>query len=206
MKNKKKLSLLTTAYFPPVQYFSKLFVSEEVYIEIYDNYQKQTYRNRCNILTANGIIPLTIPVHKLQTKTKTKDITIDYSTDWQKNHYKAIESAYGKSPFFEFLIDDFIVFFEKKYQFLIDLNLEIIETIFSILNISSKINYTSEFIAIDNDYDDLRFIIQPKSNVKDYNYKVKPYTQVFSDKFDFQPNLSILDLIFNMGSESLLYL
>ncbi len=194
----------STAYFPPIEYFSKLIECESVYIEIYENYTKQTYRNRCDILSANGRQSLTIPVVKGATrKIFTKDIEIDYSTNWQKIHSKSIEAAYRSSPFYEFFMPEIMLFFEKKYKFLYDFNSQILQIINDFIEIDTKINFTTDFIKLDSkNLNDFRFSISPKQKKVFQNTH---YTQVFSDKFKFQENLSILDLIFNMGSESLSY-
>jgi len=194
----------STAYFPPIEYFSKLIKCKSIYIEIYENYTKQTYRNRCDILSANGRQSLTIPVIKGTTrKITTKDVEIDYSTNWQKIHSKSIEAAYRSSPFYEFFMPEIMPFFEKKYKFLYDFNFQILEIVNDFIDIDTKINFTNDFIKLDTkNLNDFRFSISPKQkNI----FQNTPYTQVFSDKFKFQKNLSILDLIFNMGGESLLY-
>ncbi len=195
----------TTAYFPPIEYFSKLVDCENIYIDIFENYTKQSYRNRCDILSANGRQSLTIPVLKgVERKTKIKDIEIDYSTDWQKIHLKSIEAAYRSSPFYEFFMPEIQPFFEKKYKFLYDFNYQIFKIINDFIEIDTKINFTTDFIPIDKkDTNDFRFSINPKQ--KDI-FSNTAYTQVFSDKFKFEENLSILDLIFNMGGETLDFL
>lgn len=206
MENKKRI-LLSTAYFPPIHYFSFLVNSEEIFFEKFENFIKQTYRNRCIILTANGILNLSIPVKKSgKLKTLIKDVEIDYKTKWQKNHFKSIESAYKSSPFFDFYIDDLIIFFEKRYKFLYDYNLEIINSLKDILMIDFEIKETSDFIELEkNNFNDLRYSFSPKYVEKTaINYP--KYNQVFKEKFDFIPNLSILDLIFNLGNETCDYL
>ena len=199
------MTLFSTAYFPPIQYFTEIIGHEKIYIENYDNYSKQTYRNRCEILSANGKLSLTIPVIKKEPKTLIKDILIDYSTNWQKNHFKTIEAAYRSSPFYDFFIDEIIVFWEKKNKYLIDYNTQILNVVNDFIGISTKIINTNSFIPIkQSKYKDFRFTIHPKQNKN--NLKYKPYLQVFSEKFDFVPNLSILDLIMNLGQESMSYM
>ena len=197
--------LFLTAYFPPIQFYSELRNYSSVYIEVNENYSKQTYRNRCEILGTNGVLRLSMPVIKKYTKTKTKDILIDYSSNWQKNHFKSIESAYRSSPFYEYFIDDIMIFFNKKYNYLIDMNMQIIDVVNNFLGLDIKILQTENFIDATNLFDDFRFEINPKNKLLNKNLKSKVYTQVFSEKLPFAPNLSILDLIFNMGQESNLY-
>ncbi len=197
-------TILSTAYFPPVQYFSKILNCDNIIIEQHENYTKQSYRNRCEILSPNGKQTLSIPVIKKSgSKQFIKDVKIDYKNSWQSLHLKALKTAYLSSPFFEFYIDAFLPFFEKKQTFLFDLNLEIINTILSELQINKSLKLTKEYIT-DYDFPDFRSSIHPKEKfqIKDKSFKAVKYPQVFFEKFDFIPNLSILDLLFNEGPGS----
>ena len=197
-------TILSTAYFPPVQYFSKILNYDNIIIEQHENYTKQSYRNRCEILSPNGIQTLSIPVIKKSgSKQFIKDVKIDYKNDWQSLHLKALKTAYLSSPFFEFYIDALLSFFEKKYTFLFDLNLEIINTILSELQIDISLNFTKEY-KTGYDFPDFRSSIHPKEKfqIKDHSFKAVKYPQVFFEKFDFVPDLSILDLLFNEGPNS----
>ncbi len=202
--------LLSTAYFAPIQYYCKQIQYNSVLIEQWENYAKQSYRNRCNIFGANGLLTLSIPVVKATNKKiYTKDVRISYDTNWQKLHQKGIESAYKSSPFYEYYIDDIAPVFLKKWNYLLDLNMHINEVICDILEIENRLTLTDDFIPVNqSDYLDLRNSIHPKpSKSKEDNHFVPlPYTQVFSDKLGFISNLSILDLIFNKGNESIVYL
>ena len=196
-------AILSTAYFPNIEYISKFLQYDRILIEANENYTKKSFRNRCNILSANGLITLSVPV--IQNKNEKfliKDTQISYAENWQKEHLAALESAYNSSPFFEYYIDDFKRFFINKYENLFEYNLEILKLILSIIGIEKHIELTSEFIEIENNYDDFRFNISKNRNT-DLSQK---YVQVFSEKFSFVPNLSILDVIFNLGPESILYL
>lgn len=196
--------LLTTAYFPPVSYFSAIQQSTHIYIEQYENFGKQSYRNRCEIMTANGVIPLTVPVAKANSKTLVKDLKIVYVSPWQKLHFKGIESAYKNSPYFEYYIDDLMPFFEKKETYLFDLNNKILETLLSLLKITKPVSLTNDYIREgDPTYSDLRNSIHPKATrrMPGADFPVIPYRQTFSDRFDFIPNLSMLDLLFCCGTE-----
>lgn len=208
MKNAK--TLLASSFFAPIQYYCKLVQYPEIHIEQWENYSKQSYRNRCNIYGANGILPLSVPVAKATSKKiLSKDVKISYDTDWQKLHWKGIEAAYKSSPFYEFYIDDFERFFTKKWDYLLEFNNEIQNEIIGLLEIEPKIQYTDDFIEFGNpEFDDFRNIIHPKSSKSntDELFNPKKYYQVFGDKHGFIENLSILDLIFNMGPESLIYL
>jgi hypothetical protein len=194
-------AILSTAYLGPVEYFTKFLIYDKIWIEAEENYQKQSYRNRCEILTSNGKLALSIPVTKEQPKTKTKDIRIDYSVDWQKDHWNAIESAYSASPFFEFFVDDFLPFFQQKYTFLLDFNTYLLEMIINHLEIDVEIDYTKKFEHSPEFLDDFRNTIHPKQKVRANNSNFSPYQyyQVFYDRFDFFPNLSIIDLLFCEG-------
>ena len=203
------MQLLSTAYFPPIQYYSKLVQENPIYIECFENYAKQSYRNRCDILGANGRLTLSVPVLKgARKKILTKDIQIEYVENWQKIHFKGIESAYRKSPYYEYYIDDIEPIFNKDFKYLIDLNEHIMSILNEIIEINPQIERTTDYIKDTSGYIDWREGIHPKKSkrLEDENYTEVAYTQVFSDKFEYQENLSILDLIFNLGPESLIHL
>jgi len=196
--------ILSTSYLPPIQYISKLFLYNNIIIENDENYNKQTYRNRCEIYGANGRQTLSIPVKlKQRPKCKIKDVKIDYSMNWQKNHWKSIESAYKNSPFFEFYCDDFLPFYKLKYNYLIDYNYKLLNTIICNLEINNTIRFSDKYRKDINDSYDYRYTIQPKLTLKDNSFNEVKYTQVFDTKHGFMPNLSIIDLIFNEGPNSI---
>ncbi len=194
--------LLSTAYFGPVRYFSKLAGYPEIYLEQHENFTKQTFRNRAVILGANGPVPLIVPVEKGRgPKIKIKDLRIAYHEEWQRTHWRTIFSAYNSSPFFEYYADDLESFFRKKFNFLFDLNLQITKTILEILEIPANLKLTVDFEQFPETYLNFRERINPKvhRNLDDPGFSAKPYTQVFSEKFGFVADLSILDLLFNEG-------
>jgi len=199
--------ILSTAYLPPVQYFAKLIGYQNVYIEVFETYAKQSYRNRCEILSCNGPLSLIVPVIKTNgNKTLTKDIRIDYSTNWQKNHWKAIESAYRNSAYYDFVSDLLLPFYTRKETFLIDYNNKINNELFLFLGISKKFSETDQFHKqYTTDIADLRTAIHPKTQFQsgDKLFTLVKYYQVFSDRFEFVPNLSIIDLLFNEGLNSI---
>ncbi len=198
--------LLSTASFPPVQYFSKFILFENIYIEQFEHFIKQTYRNRYEIMAANGIISLVVPVVKGRgRKVKIKDLQISYDTNWQRNHWRTIFSAYNSSPFFEYYKDDIRPFFEKHHKFLFDFNLEIIETLCELLEIEPNIVLTENFEQVPVNTLNFREEITPKKHFAKPDKKFIPqqYTQVFHEKTGFAPNLSVLDLLFNEGPNSI---
>lgn len=195
-----KTAIFSTAYFPSVQYFTEIVKGKNIVIEKHENYVKQSYRNRCKILSTNGIQTLSIPVKKISgQKIPIADTQIDYTESWQQVHFKSIATAYQKSPFYEFYIDAFEKFFTKKYKFLFDFNTEILETLLSELEIEKKISFTEKYEVEIPNYNDFRNSINPK-NKFDKDFLGKKYIQVFSNKFNFAENLSILDLLFNEGT------
>ena len=139
-------SVFSVAFFPPIEFFHIAIKSDLLLIEATENYQKQSYRNRCNILTANGILPLVIPICHTHSKTAIQEVRLDYKTDWQRKHWRAIESAYNGSPYFQYYADFFLSFFEKKHTFLLDYNMEILQIICKLLEIKPKIIYTEDYI------------------------------------------------------------
>lgn len=201
---------LTTAYLPPVQYYTKFVADQKIVIEQNDNYVKQTYRNRCSIVSANGPISLSIPVvHSSSEKTITKDIRIAEHGNWQHMHWNAIISAYNSTPFFEFYQDDLHPFFHKKIDFLFDFNIELHSLVLKLLNLETPdIIFTDNYKTDFSDGElDMREAIHPKKDWKtDPHFCPSPYYQVFDQKFGFIENMSIIDLLFNMGNESLIVL
>jgi hypothetical protein len=198
--------VLTSTYLGNIQFYSKLFAFPEVWIEQHCNYTKQTYRNRCKIATANGIMVLSIPTIKpITEKCKTKDIRIDNSQHWQQIHWRAFESGYNSSPFFEYYKDDFAPFYTKKFDFLVDYTLALQTLVLKLLEVECSVSLTKTY-SIYPDFIDNRELVSAKKELDDTHFVVEPYYQVFESKFGFISNLSILDLLFNMGNESILVL
>jgi len=195
---------LSTAYFPPIEYFYHILESENIVIDNWETYKKQTYRNRCNIYSEKGLMPLTIPVTKPQGNgTKTNDILIADIDKWKGNHWKTIETAYMNSPFYEYYKEEIYKEFIKQYNKLTDFNNSLLKVILKLLEIDKQINYSESFIKPNTFPNDYRFKISPKvSN----NLIFDEYIQVFADRNGFIENMSILDLIFNLGPEAKYYL
>ncbi len=196
--------LLSTAYFAPPVYFSLLAAYNIALIEKWENYLKQTYRNRCVILGANGPLTLSIPVLRGSFhKTPLREIEIDISRDWRKQHVRSITSAYAMAPYFEYYIDDIIAAINYDCTLLLDFNLNVTETIKDCIGIKTECNLTDSFSKETDMSDDFRYSITPKKKTTVKGYKEKEYTQVFSDRFGFTPGLSILDILFNNGPGTL---
>lgn len=196
---------LSTAYLGPVQQYCKMYRFSDVYIETQENYLKQTYRNRCTIAGANGPLFLSVPIVKPDTpKCLTRDIRISDHGNWRHLHWHAILSAYNMSPFFEYYEEDFAPLYEKKYDFLLDFNEALRQIICRLLDIQPRIRYTETYRpAVANDF---RESIRPRQPLPDPSFSPRPYYQVFKEKYGFLPNLSIVDLLFNMGPEGIVVL
>lgn len=201
---------LTTAYLAPVEYYAHMLIADKVRVEQHDHYMKQTYRNRCVIAGPSGKIDLTVPTLKPDSlKCPTKDIRISDHGNWRHLHLYALESAYGNTPYFEYYRDDFVPFYEKRYGFLMDFNEALQEMICGLIDMQPCVERTAEYLQdVPDGALDLREVIHPKRDYAqlDRVFKVVPYYQVFQEKVGFLPNLSIVDLLFNLGPESLLLL
>lgn len=209
-------AILATTYFGPVQWYQKLNRFDGVLMEQHEHFLKQTYRNRCIIATTQGLQALTVPVEKTPSNLPEgrliKDVRISNHGKWRKEHWNALQSAYGESPFFEFYEDDIRPFFEDHWEYLLDFNMAITEKMCELLDIHPHIELTSSyqnslpFGEGRGGASDFRTAIHPKHPQEDSDFCPKPYYQVYKERFGFQPNLSILDLLFNMGNEAVLYL
>ncbi|MBB1530576.1 MAG: WbqC family protein [Prevotella sp.] len=202
------VSLLATTYFGPVQWYQKLNQSDRCLIERHDHFIKQTYRNRCVIATTNGLQALTVPIERFEgAHCAMLNIRISDHGSWRHLHWNALQSAYGESPFFEFYADDIRPFFERRWDFLVDFNMETTQKMCELLDIQPHITLTDAYVsAEDVGVTDYRDVIRPKNPLPDDRFQPRHYYQVYEQKHGFQPNLSILDLLFNEGPEAVLYL
>ncbi len=197
--------LLSTAYLPPISYIYKCVHSQQIIIEQFENYLKQTYRNHCHIYGPNGLQLLSVPVHKVYgNHTLIKDIRIVTSVPWQQLHLRSIETAYNNSPFFLYYKDEFIKVLKKRFEFLLDLNTHFLSIIFNILNIDKSIGFTEQFLRTPEGIEDHRELMKQKET--NYHGAFPPYPQVFNLKHGFIADLSIIDLIFNLGPEAIDFL
>lgn len=197
-----------------MQWYQKLHRAEHVWMEQWESFQKQTYRNRCLIATTQGILALTVPVDRPSTVNYIKDIRVSDHGNWRHLHWNALQSAYGESPFFDYYQDDIRPFFEQRWDFLLDFNEAIRAKMCELIDIQPKVSLTDSWSDISHSslhtphssIIDLRETIRPKHPGADPDFEAKPYYQVYRQKHGFLPNLSILDLLFNMGPESIFYL
>ncbi|MCR4854206.1 MAG: WbqC family protein [Prevotella sp.] len=220
-------ALLSSTYFGPIQWYQKLHRYDRVMLEQCDSFIKQTYRNRCVIATTQGLQALTIPIDR--SPIAESDVSGGATTrisnhgKWRTEHWNALCSAYGDSPFFDYYVDDLRPFFELHWEYLYDFNLAITLKMCELLDIRPHIETTSTFVppsatsdsaeqhitqltTPEGPADDFRDAIRPKHPLPDPSFEPRPYYQVYQQKHGFLPNLSILDLLFNMGNESIFYL
>ena len=226
--------LLSTTYFGPVQWYQKLYRADAVIIDPDEPFLKQTYRNRCYIAAANGVQALTVPVEQPGNHCPVRDVRISDHGDWRRVHWNAIASAYGESPFFEYYQDDLRPFFERRWTFLYDFNEAIRQTVSTLLDLQPAAALLSPSALptppsvppfpsaprlsmpspcdgpgpalTPGPYLDLRAAINPKHPAVDADFQPRPYYQVYASRYGFQPNLSVLDLLLNMGPEGIFYL
>ena len=192
--------LLSTAFCPPVEYFAVLAGYSSVFIDSGENYHKQTWRNRCRILTESGPMDLRVPVLHDGERLITR-VRIDWSTPWLRQNCYAIDSAYYNSPFFEYYRDELWGILERRREFLWDMNLDIIDFFCRKIGIAPQLIPTADFVPCLPD--DWREALSPK---RPSPLTVRPYWQVFRERFGFTNGLSVMDLLFNEGPESLGYI
>ncbi len=195
--------LIESQYLPSVAYFFLLSHSEEVFIEARENFEKQSYRNRCEIVGSNKIQSLSIPVHHGGRKILIKNLTIDYKQKWANNHWRAIQSAYGKSPFFDFYAGYFETEIKANYTTLYELNSRLLTLCLKLLKLKVKLSESSEYSKNPPEgIVDFRSVIHPKKSIDSLAwFEPKSYHQIFGK--DFVPNMSILDLLFCTGPDAL---
>lgn len=195
--------LIHPTYFPNIAHFTAIVKAKEVTFEMDDNFLKQTYRSRTYIYASNGKLLLNIPViHTQKNRQKYRDVKIAQDTNWQLLHWKSLISAYSTSPFFEFYKDELQPLFEMKTNFILDFNLKCFEIICDCLQLDINQSKTATYQKIVDNKQDFRYLVNAKSQSPQF----ENYTQVFSNKHGFINNLSILDLLFNEGTNAITYL
>jgi len=189
-------------YLPNIEFFKNLSQYKDltVLIEKDEHYPKQTFRNRTQIAGPNGQLDLTVPIQKrINERRNYKDVKISYEDNWQRIHWLSLETSYRSSAYFEFYEDAFLPFYQKKYEFLFDYNMEFFTTILKLIKLPIAFQMTTSYEAIYEDLADFRSIIVPN---KASNYQNKPYFQVFEDRNSKLNNISIVDLLFNQGPQA----
>lgn len=190
-------------YHPSIRFFQQVFQADSLLIEAHENYIKQSYRNRCHVLTSQGVIALTVPVKGGNKKTAITELEIDYEQKWVNQHWRTIRSAYGNSPYFEFYADYFEAIYKKEPRFLFELNREFLALYFKFLKITKPLRFTERYEEkYEEPVQDFRSKIHPKKAPD--NLTIKSYNQVFGKQF--VSDLSILDLLFNQGPEAAQFL
>jgi hypothetical protein len=201
----EKGAVLPMFYLPPVEYFVKLNIYKpDVLIEREEHFPKQTFRNRTNIYSPDGVLGLTVPVVSgAKNHTKVKDVKISYDFNWQRLHWLSLQACYRRSAYFEYYEDELAPFYEKRFDFLFDYNEQQLRFILKAIKMKLELNYTQTYEAEYLSFDDFRHSISPK---KQADFNQKPYLQVFDERIGFKKNLSIVDLLFNQGPHSVNYL
>ena len=198
------VALMSSAYLAPVEWYVRLLAYPRVRVERFDHYVKQTYRNRCVIGAESGRLALTVPtVDTGGGKTLMEEVRISEHGGWRRVHWNALEAAYRHSPFFDFYADELLAVYETRHEWLLDFNRAMAEWACRQIDIRPEVEYSERYVAVPDDADDFREAIHPKRATLPLTER---YWQVFSEKNGFLPGLSIADLLFNMGPESLLVL
>lgn len=190
--------ILGSHYVGNIAYYKAIKNANHVLLEHWDHYEKQSFRSRCEIYGANGKLKLILPLERRGTRMPTCEVEIDNTQQWQKLHWRSLESAYRSSPYFEYYERHFEEIYQKSFVKLVDLNTEIRKKVLQLLEIDTTITYTDKYNKKYEEYIDLREIIHPKVNAPQNQIDFE-YMQVFDMKYGFIPNLSILDLMFNEG-------
>jgi hypothetical protein len=199
-------AIFSTAYWPNLQYFFYVLNSQTIVLEKHEHYQKQSYRNRCQILTSNGVLDLIIPVIDAHQKQSVGEVKIAYKEAWQKKHWRSISTAYKNSSYFEYFEAEIKDLYETEFPYLLDFNTKQLQLLLKILRIKKEISFTETYLKPGAEKNDFRTKIHPKishnANEQSLEALNRPYHQTFQTQGQFVPNLSILDLLFNAGLET----
>jgi len=192
-------------YLPPVSYFTQLNkLKPDVVFEKEEHFPKQTYRNRANIYSPDGLLTLVVPVIKgSKNHTKTKDVKISYDFRWQRLHWMSLQACYRRSAYFEYYEDDFAPFYEKQFTYLFDYSTELLQLLLRLMKIKIELQFTGDYMPAYPNLTDLRNAFNAKTAP---DIEQKPYFQVFEERNGFMKDLSIADLLFNQGPQAINYL
>lgn len=201
-------AVLSAAYCPPVEYFMAAAMTGKVLVETRESYMKQSYRNRCRIYACDGILSLTVPVSQPAGCRDMASVLIDYTKPWLQQHERALVSAYSTSAFFEYYRDDIFAILDSRPETLLELDTRLTVRLLELLGVRCDVDFTDTFtVDYGAGYMDLRNSMHPKKAVPEiFRNRFKPYYQVFSERFGFQPGLSVLDLLFNEGPNAISFL
>lgn len=197
------VALFSTAYFPPIAYMSAMLRCDEVHIEAKETFPKQTYRNRMCIMTAEGVRTLSVPVVR-SNHSRTEEVGVDYKERWNVVHYRTLTAAYAASPYWLYYQNDIEELLMTRYERLLDLNGVVLKWIMQRLKIDCRVSLTEDYRAAGEDVSDFRNRFSPKVSFSTDSFPA--YYQVFADRQPFAPNLSVLDLLVNLGPEARVYL
>ena len=192
--------LIHPNYFPNIHQFTQIIKADNILFEASDNYQKQTFRNRTYIYGANGKLGLFVPViHTHNNRELFKDVKISYDSNWMDLHLKSLQSAYRSSPYFEYFEDNFVKLYSEKEKFLVDFNIKCIKLISNLLDLNLNYKISNKYVEKTNDIIDLRGLSNAR---KEKKIDTPKYIQVFESKHGYLNNLSIVDLVFSEGPNS----
>lgn len=203
MNRNTKGVVLNLPYAGSVWHWAQMMASDRVVIEAHGRYQRRTHRTRTTIMAANGPLSISVPVERDESQPY-RDIRINYDTPWQQQHLRALLSAYNSTPFYEFYADDFEKIYNANHEHVWDLNMALMHLVAELIGIEIDYELTEAFAPAPKGYDDLRIAIEPKyDHLLTQGCEQRPYYQVFAQRYGFTPGLSILDMLFNLGPESI---
>lgn len=205
---KNEILLIEPQYWGSISYFKELVSANNIVLDIHSNFQKGTYRNRCKIMGPNGLLSLSVPLVKGNGQHSIfNQVRISYSENWRKDHWQSLVSSYRRSAYFEFYEEQIAPIYSNDYEFLKDFNVASLKIVSELLRIPFDIKFTENYISKDSfEGNDARDIIHPTARKMKYSYELPKYPQVFMDRMDFLSDLSILDILFNLGPRTVDYL